>query len=114
MIPVHRSSKLDFATTLSYNWLPMEEIGSQSRLPVTSPPRFVNQGFVWVSNRRTLLKTRRLSGISSFLLLPVFLLEFLFLALIIGLLLLFFALYVIFHLASSLPKLKKRNSGYHR
>jgi len=39
--------------------------------------------------------------------LPFFMLEFLFLALLIGLLLLIFALYVIFNLLVSLPRLKK-------
>jgi predicted membrane protein len=38
---------------------------------------------------------------------PVFMLEFLFLALLIGIILLIFALYVMFNLLLSLPRLKK-------
>ena len=53
------------------------------------------------------MKTHRFSGISSVLMAPVFALEFLFLALLIGIILLIFALYVMFHLLISLPKLKK-------
>jgi hypothetical protein len=85
----------------------MKETDNQSRLPATIPPQILNQGFIWVNGRRGFIKTRRLSGISSFLMLPVFLLEFLFLALIIGLLLFFFSLYVIFHLLRSLPGSRK-------
>ncbi|MBL7209155.1 MAG: hypothetical protein ISS52_03575 [Dehalococcoidia bacterium] len=85
----------------------MKETDNQSRLPVTIPPQILNQGFIWVNSRRGFIKARRLSGISSFLMLPVFLLEFLFLALIIGLLLFFFSLYVIFHLLRSLPGSRK-------
>ena len=43
------------------------------------------------------------------MMLPLFMLEFLFLALLIGILLLIFALYVIVNLMISLPRLKKGN-----
>jgi len=106
-VTTKHSSKLDFAIAFSYNWLPMKEPDDQPRLPITTPPQLFNKGFIWVSSRHTFLKTRKSSGISSFLMLPVFLLELLFLAFIIGLLFLFFALYVIFRLLSSLPRSKK-------
>ena len=87
----------------------MKQLDSQSRLPVpVTPPKLLNQGFVWIGNRRSFIKTRKLSGISSILMMPVFILEFLFLALLIGILLLILALYVMFNLLVSLPKLKRR------
>jgi hypothetical protein len=86
----------------------MKQPDSQSRLPVpVSPPKLLNQGFVWISNRRSFIKARKFSGISSILMLPIFMLEFLFLALLIGILLLIFALYIMLSLLISLPKLKK-------
>jgi hypothetical protein len=86
----------------------MKEPDNQSRLPVpVTPPKLLNQGFVWISNRRSFIRARKFSGISSFLMLPIFMLEFLFLALLIGILLLIFALYVMFSLLISLPRLKK-------
>ncbi|OGN91496.1 MAG: hypothetical protein A2Z70_01495 [Chloroflexi bacterium RBG_13_48_17] len=86
----------------------MKEPNSQSRFPVpVAPPKLINQGFVWISNRRSFIKTRKFSGISSVLMLPIFMLEFLFLALLIGILLLIFALYIMINLLISLPKLKK-------
>ena len=86
----------------------MKEPDNQSRLPIpVTPPKLINQGFAWISNRRSFIKTRKFSGISSVLMLPFFMLEFLFLALLIGILLLIFALYVIVNLMISLPKLKK-------
>jgi len=91
----------------------MKEIDNQSRFPVTTPPQLLNQGFIWVNNRRSFIKTRKFSGISSWLMLPAFMLGFLFLALVIGLLLFAFSLYVIFHLLISLPRLRKgRFSNY--
>jgi hypothetical protein len=88
----------------------MKEPNSQSRLPIpVTPPKLINQGFVWIGNRRSFIKTRRFSGISSFLMAPVFMLELLFLALLIGILLLVFALYMMFNLLISLPKPKKGN-----
>jgi hypothetical protein len=88
----------------------MKQPNSQSRLPVpVTPPKLLNQGFVWISNRRSFIKTRKFSGISSILMLPIFMLEFLFLALLIGILLLIFVLYLMFNLLISLPKLKKGN-----
>jgi uncharacterized membrane protein len=88
----------------------MKEPNSQLRLPVpVTPPKLLNQGFVWISNRRSFIKTRKLSGISSILMLPIFMLEFLFLAMLIGILLLIFALYIMLNLLISLPKLKKGN-----
>jgi hypothetical protein len=86
----------------------MKELDNQSRLPVpVAPPKLINQGFAWISNRRSFIKTRKFSGISSILMLPIFMLEFLFLALLIGILLLIFALYIMLNLLISLPKLKK-------
>jgi hypothetical protein len=88
----------------------MKEPNSQSRLPVpVTPPKLLNQGFVWISNRRSFIKARKFSGTSSILMLPIFMLEFLFLALLIGILLLIFALYIMLNLLISLPKLKKGN-----
>ncbi|MBM4445928.1 MAG: hypothetical protein FJ023_01075 [Chloroflexi bacterium] len=75
-------------------------------MPAT-PPKLLNQGFVWINNRRSFIKTRKFSGISSTLMLPIFMLEFFFLALLIGILLLIFVLYVMFRLLISLPRLKK-------
>ena len=86
----------------------MKEPNSQSSLPVpATPPKLLNQGFVWINNRRSFIKTRKFSGISSILMLPIFMLEFLFLAMLIGILLLIFALYIMLNLLISLPKLKK-------
>ena len=86
----------------------MKQPDSQSKLPVpVAPPKLINQGFVWIGNRRSFIKTKKFSGIASFLMAPIFMLEFLFLALLIGILLLIFALYVMFSLLISLPKLKK-------
>jgi len=86
----------------------MKQPDSQSRLPVpVTPPKLLNQGFVWIGNRRSFIKTRKLSGISSILMMPAFMLEFLFLALLISILLLILALYVMFNLLVSLPKLKR-------
>jgi hypothetical protein len=80
---------------------------TQSKLPVpATPPKLINQGFTWIGNRRSFIRTRKFSGISSILMTPVFMLEFLFLAILIGILLLIFALYVMFNLLISLPKLK--------
>ncbi len=88
----------------------MQEPDNQSRLPIpVTPPKLLNQGFAWISNRRSFIKTRKFSGISSVLMLPIFMLEFLFLALLIGLLLLIFAFYIIFNLLISLPGLKRGN-----
>jgi uncharacterized membrane protein len=88
----------------------MQEPDKKSRLPIpVTPPKLINQGFVWISNRRSFIKTRKFSGISSVLMLPIFMLELVFLALLIGLLLLIFALYVIFNLLISLPRLKRGN-----
>ena len=88
----------------------MKEPNNQSRLPVpVTPPKLLNQGFVWISNRRSFIKTRKFSGISSILMLPILMFEFLFLALLIGILLLIFALYIMLNLLISLPKLKKGN-----
>jgi hypothetical protein len=88
----------------------MKEPDNQSRLPIpVTPPKLINQSFVWISNRRSFIKTRKFSGISSVLTLPIFMLELVFLALLIGLLLLIFALYVIFNLLISLPRLKRGN-----
>jgi cell division protein FtsX len=86
----------------------MKEPNSPSRFPVpVTPPKLLNQGFAWISNRRSFIKTRKFSGISSILMLPVFTLEFFFLALLIGILVLIFALYIMLNLLISLPKLKK-------
>jgi len=86
----------------------MKEPDTQSKLPVpVNPPKLLNQGFTWIRGRRSSMKTHRFSGISSVLMAPVFMLEFLFLALLIGIILLIFALYVMFNLLISLPKLKK-------
>ncbi len=88
----------------------MKEPDNQSRLPVpATPPKLINQGFTWIGKRRSFIKTRRFSGVLSILMMPIFFLEFLFLALLIGILLLIFALYVMFNLLISLPKLKKGN-----
>jgi predicted membrane protein len=86
----------------------MKEPDSQSKLPVpVHPPKLLNQGFLWIRSRGSSIKTRKFSGISSVLMSPVFMLEFLFLALLIGIILLIFALYVMFNLLISLPRLKK-------
>jgi predicted membrane protein len=86
----------------------MKQPDSQSRLPVpVSPPKLLNQSFLWIRSRGSSIKTHRFSGISSVLMAPVFVLEFLFLALLIGIILLIFALYVMFNLLISLPRLKK-------
>jgi len=86
----------------------MKELDIQSKLPVpVNPPKLLNQGFLWIRSRGSCIKTRRLSGISSILMTPIFMLEFLFLALLIGIILLIFALYAMFNLLLSLPRLKK-------
>jgi len=90
----------------------MKQPDSQSMLPVpVTPPKLINQGFTWIGNRRSFIKTKKFSGISSILMMPVFMLEFLFLALLIGILLLILALYVMFNLMISLPKLKRGNKA---
>jgi predicted membrane protein len=86
----------------------MKQPDNQSKLPVpVNPPKLLNQGFLWIRSRSSSIKTRRFSGISSVLMAPVFMLEFLFLALLIGIILLIFGLYVMFNLLVSLPRLKK-------
>jgi len=86
----------------------MKQPDNQSRLPVpVTPPKLLDQGFVWIRSRGNSIKTHKFSGISSVLMAPVFALEFLFLALLIGIILLIFGLYVMFNLLLSLPKLKK-------
>ena len=70
-------------------------------------PQLLNQGLIWVNNRRSFIKTREASGVSSLLMLPVFAFEFLLIALIMGLLVFSLSLYVIFRLLASLPKLRK-------
>jgi hypothetical protein len=86
----------------------MKQADGNSKLPVPiTPPRLLNQGLVWFRSRGSSLKTHRFSGISSVLMAPVFFLEFLFLALIIGIILLIVALYMMFNLLLSLPRLKK-------
>jgi cell division protein FtsX len=86
----------------------MKKPDNQSRFPVpVTPPKLINQGFVWISNRRSFIRTRKFSGISSALMLPFFMLEFLLFALLIGILLLIFALYIMLNFLISLPKLKK-------
>jgi hypothetical protein len=86
----------------------MKELDSQSRLPVpVTPPKLLNQGFLWIRSRGSSIRARRFSGISSILTAPIFMLEFLFLAVLIGIILLIFALYVMFNLLLSLPRLKK-------
>jgi len=86
----------------------MKQPDSQSKLPVpVAPPKLLNHGFLWIRSRSNSIKTRRFSGISSVLMTPVFALEFLFLVLLIGIILLIFALYVMFNLLVSLPRLKK-------
>jgi len=88
----------------------MKEPDNQSRLPIpVTQPKILSQGFAWISNRRSFIKTRRFSGISSVLTLPLFMLEFFFLALLIALLLLIFAFYIVFNLLISLPRLKRGN-----
>jgi hypothetical protein len=86
----------------------MKQPDNQSRLPVpVTPPKLLDQGFVWIRSRGNSIKTHRFSGISSVLMAPVFALEFLFLALLIMIILLIFGLYLMFNLLLSLPKLKK-------
>jgi predicted membrane protein len=86
----------------------MKEPDTQSKLPVpVNTPKLLNQGFLWVRSRGSSIKKRRFSGISSVLMAPVFMLEFLFLTLLIGIILLIFALYVMLNLVISLPRLKK-------
>jgi hypothetical protein len=86
----------------------MKQPDSQSKLPVpVHPPKLLDQSFVWIRSRGSSIKTHRYSGISSVLMAPVFALEFLFLALLIGIILLIFGLYVMFNLLLSLPRLKK-------
>jgi predicted membrane protein len=86
----------------------MKQPDSESKLPVPiTPPKLLNQGFLWVRGRGSSIKTHRFSGISSVLMAPVLGLEFLFLALLIAIILLIFGLYVMFQLLASLPRLKK-------
>jgi len=85
----------------------MEEANKESRLPIIAPAQVLNRGFIWINTRRSFIKVRKFSGISSVLMLPVFILGFLFLALIIAVLLTFFLLYVILYFLISLPKLNK-------
>jgi len=85
----------------------MNEIDNQQRLPVKASPQALSHGFIWINNRRSSIKTRRLSGISSLLMLPIFGLELLLLSLIMSLLLFSVSIYVIFRLLASLPKLRK-------
>jgi hypothetical protein len=86
----------------------MKQTDDQSKLPVpVTPPKLLNQGFLWIRSRSNSIKTRRFSGISSVLMAPVLGLEFLFLVLLIGIILLIFGLYVMFNLLVSLPRLKK-------
>jgi hypothetical protein len=86
----------------------MKQPDSQPRLPVpVTPPKLLNQGFVWIRSRGSSIKTHKFSGISSTLMAPIFALEFLFLALLILIILLIFGLYVMFNLLLSLPRLKK-------
>jgi hypothetical protein len=86
----------------------MKQPNNQSKLPVpVNPPKLLNQGFLWIRSRSSSIKTQRFSGISSVLMAPVFMLELLFLALLIGIILLIFGLYVMFNLLVSLPRLKK-------
>jgi uncharacterized membrane protein len=88
----------------------MEEANNQSRLPIIAPTKIINRGFTWINIRRSFIKVRKLSRISSVLMLPVFMLGFLFLALIIALLLTLFLLYVIFYFLISLPRLKRTSN----
>jgi len=86
----------------------MKQTDDQSKLPVpVTPPKLLNQGFVWIQGRGNSIKTHKFSGISSVLMAPVIGMEFLFLALLIAIILLIFGLYVIFNLLVSLPRLKK-------
>ena len=86
----------------------MKQPDNQSRLPVpVTPPKLLDQGFVWIRSRGNSIKTHRFSGISSVLMAPVLALEFLFLALLIMIILLIFGIYIMFNLLLSLPKLKK-------
>jgi hypothetical protein len=86
----------------------MKQPDNQSKLPVpVTPPKLLNQGFIWIRSRGSSIKTHKFSGLSSVLMAPVLGLEFLFLALLIGIILLIFALYLMFNLLVSLPRLKK-------
>jgi len=86
----------------------MEQPDSQSKLPVpVATPKLINQGFLWVRSRGSSIRTHRFSGVSSVLMAPVFFLEFLLLALLIGMILLIFGLYIMLNLLVSLPRLKK-------
>jgi hypothetical protein len=86
----------------------MEHAQGQSKLPVlVTTPKLINQGFIWVRSRGNSIRTHRFSGVSSMLMAPVFFMEFLLLALFIGIILLIFGLYVMFSLLASLPRLKK-------
>jgi len=86
----------------------MEKREGKSNLPVpVTPPKLLNQGFVWIRSRGNSIRTHRFSGVSSILMAPVFLLEFLFLALLIAIMLLIFGLYITVNMLLSLPRLKK-------
>ena len=87
----------------------MSKQDNQSNLPVpVAAPKLLNQGFVWINGRSNAIRTHRFSGVSSFLMAPVFMLEFLFLALLIMIILLIFGIYITLHLLASLPRLKSR------
>ncbi len=85
----------------------MERANKQLKVPAVAPTRVLNQTFIWINTKRGLIRTRKFSGVSSVLMLPVFVLGFVFLALIIALLLTLFLVYVMFYLIVSLPRLKK-------
>ncbi len=86
----------------------MEQPHSQSKLPVpVTAPKVINRGLLWARSRGSSIRTHRFSGVSSVLMAPVFFMEFLLLALLIGIILLIFGLYVMFSLLASLPRLKK-------
>jgi hypothetical protein len=85
----------------------MERANNQSRLLVLAPAQVINRGVTWINTRRSFIKVRKFSGISSALMLPVFTLGFLFLALIMALLLILFLLYVILYFLIFIPKLNK-------
>jgi len=86
----------------------MDQPNNQSKLPVpVTTPKLINQSILWFRSRGDSIKTHRFSGVSSVLMAPVFFLEFLLLALFIGVILLIFGLYVMFNLLASLPRLKK-------
>ena len=103
----HRYPNWTLKSLPQYNQPLMEEANKESRLPIVAPIQVINRGFTWINTRRSFIKVRKFSGISSILMLPVFILGLLFLALIIVLLLTLFLLYVIFYFLIALPKLNK-------